>query len=183
MSVSILLSRADQEVAADMARESYARWRNTKRTPYRDLPNGHLVARFGEIAVEIWMRAHGLLPDAAYRDPAREEEADVQLGPLRRLDVKTWSYGYWDEMGRCAAVNQRSALTRKADAIIWAWVYGTVTDGIWTRAVTLAGWNTLPEVFAHPPILTGPIDRRIENHQVPEGCMRPIAELLRWPGW
>ena len=107
------------------------------------------------------------------------QEADLRLGvpPAQRIEVKTWNAAFWQNLGRCVAVNQMPNIRAKADIVIWCITPDSIASG---ASVTIAGWNTVAAIAQLPPIWTGPVGgRQVHNHQVPVEQVRPLGELAQ----
>lgn len=183
MAVVVTLNPEENAEAKALARVLYAAYKDYN-GPYPGNLESQFVGVQGETAVEKWLREMGQEPDSAFRDPRRSGEADILIGPCRRLEIKTWSLGFFDRLGRCICCEQENSLRRKADAVVWATVQREVVDMRWFRPhVTLVGWNTVEEVLAIPVTFVGYLPKGGRNHQVPHDQLRPMEELLRWPGW
>jgi hypothetical protein len=170
--------------AAETARASFERWKN-QTGYYNNRLNSHFKGKLGELAVEKFLLDQNENVDSHFRFAAREKLADLWLKQngdkkVVRLEVKTWSSHYWQNLGRCIAVNQFSDLKKKADLIIWC-----VTDAsavLNTPApimVRLAGWSKLDEIPQAPIRWTGlgPM-RKVENYQLAEADLREMNDLL-----
>ena len=62
-------------------------------------------------------------------------------------------------------------IRRKADAVVWCSLDGTV--------VTVHGWSTPDDILAAPLAATGPRHHPVEAHQVPVEELRPLDGLHR----
>ena len=180
----IELPIADVQWAADTARASFERW-ESQQGYYNNRLNSHFKGKLGELAVEKFLLEQKMKLDSHFRFADREKLADLVVKingykKVLRLEVKTWSRNYWQDLGRCISVDQFPDLKKKADVIIWC-----VTDasGVLDKPVPvkviLAGWSKLDEVAKAPIRLTG-LDhmRKVENYQLAETDLHEISSLL-----
>jgi len=180
----IELPVADVQWAADTARASFERW-ESQQGYYNNRLNSHFKGKLGELAVEKILLEQKMKLDSHFRFADREKLADLVVKingykKVLRLEVKTWSRNYWQDLGRCISVDQFPDLKKKADVIIWC-----VTDasGVLDKPVPvkviLAGWSKLDEVAKAPIRLTG-LDhmRKVENYQLAETDLHEISSLL-----
>ncbi len=148
--VIITLERDAIQWAVQAADESIARWSSAP-GHYRNQWTSHLVGRLGEAAAEQYLQSRGLAGVAHFRFPAREAMGDIEL-PTLRLDVKTWSAAFWNDLGRCVAVNQLPVLERKADGIVWCVLHENASQpkDAWLAKtsvrVALRGYSTLADI-------------------------------------
>jgi len=102
----ITLDQDALQWAVHAADESIARW-GARPGHYRNQLTSHLVGRLGEVAAERFFQERGLAVRAHFHFPEREAMCDLEvIKPPLRLDVKTWSTAYWNDLGRSVAVNQ-----------------------------------------------------------------------------
>ena len=119
-------SLADVQWAAETARSSFERW-ESQQGYYNNRLNSHFKGKLGEIAVEKFLLDQKLKLDSHFRFADRENLADIVVKikgykKVVRLEVKTWSKNYWQDLGRCIAVDQYPDLKKKADIIVWCLV-------------------------------------------------------------
>jgi hypothetical protein len=177
----IELSIADVQWAADTARSSFERW-ESQQGYYNNRLNSHFKGKLGEIAVEKFLLTQKLKLDSHFRFPDRENLADIVIKikgykKVARLEVKTWSKNYWQDLGRCIAVDQYPDMKKKADMIIWCLVdEKQISDA--PVKVLLAGWSKMEEVLKAPIKLTG-LDnmRKINNYQLAETDMHEMSSF------
>ena len=181
--VIITLERDAIQWAVIAADESIARWRSAP-GHYRNQWTSHLVGRLGEAAAERFLHSRGLTVQAHFRFPEREAMCDIEL-PAMRLDVKTWSVAFWNDLGRCVAVNQLPVLERKADCVLWCVLHENAAQpkDAWLAKqrvrVAVWGYSTLADIRQSPIRLTGrPGMRQVRNHQVAEKDIRELDELM-----
>jgi hypothetical protein len=180
----IELPIADVQWAAEMARLSIARW-ESQRGYYNNRLNSHFKGKLGELAVERFLLGQNLKLDSHFRFPDRENLADIVVKirgykKILRIEVKTWSRDYWQELGRCISVDQFPDLKKKADAVVWCVTDADATvDAHSSVTVLLAGWSTMEDISKAPVQFTG-LDhmRKIENYQLTETDLREINNLL-----
>jgi hypothetical protein len=165
------------------AEASLARWGSAP-GHYRNQWASHLVGRLGEVAAEQFFASRGLVVLSHFRFPEREALCDIELAALR-FDVKTWSAAFWNDLGRCAAVNQMPVLERKADGILWCVLHenASLSKDAWLAKasvrVALRGYSTLADIRQSPVRLTGrPGMRQVRNHQVAEKDIRRLDALI-----
>jgi len=180
----IELSIADTQWAWEVARSSFAKW-ESQQGYYNNRLNSHFKGKLGEIAVEKFLLDQKLKLDSHFRFPEREKLADIVVKingykKIARLEVKTWSKNYWQELGRCIAVDQYPDLKKKADIIIWCVVdVQKILDASASAPapikVLLAGWSKIDEILKAPIKLTG-LDnmRKIQNYQLAESDLHEI---------
>ena len=175
---------ADVQWAAETARSSFAKW-ESQQGYYNNRLNSHFKGKLGELAVEKFILDQKLKLDSHFRFADREKLADLVVKingykKILRLEVKTWSGNYWQDLGRCISVDQFPDLKKKADVIVWC-----VTDASGTLDTTtpvkilLAGWSKLDEVLKAPIRLTG-FDhmRKVENYQLAESDLHEVNSLM-----
>jgi hypothetical protein len=160
--IAIDLTRAEIDLAYDLAHKSYERFAEHE-GHYRNMRRSHLVGKLGEVAVDKYFSS--LQPrrivQPHYRDPDMEASCDLTFGQTR-IEVKTWSDEYWAEWGRCVAVAQMDRVQRKADVIVWCSEQSTIQ----TVKILIHGWSTPDELARVPAKLTGPAGHRVLNHQL-----------------
>jgi hypothetical protein len=178
----IELPVADVQWSADTARSSFDRW-ESQQGYYNNRLNSHFKGKLGELAVEKFLLDKNLKLDSHFRFADREKLADIVVkvcgySKVLRLEVKTWSGKYWQELGRCVAVGQFPDLKKKADVVVWCVTDGSLDAPAPTK-VLLAGWSRLDEILKAPIKLTG-LDhmRKVENYQLAETDLRGINSLL-----
>lgn len=170
----IELSIADVQWAAETARSSFERW-ESQQGYYNNRLNSHFKGKLGEIAVEKFLLDQKLKLDSHFRFADRENLADIVVKINRykkvvRLEVKTWSKNYWQDLGRCIAVDQYPDMKKKADMIVWCQVdEKQILDVPAPVKILLAGWSKIEEVVNAPIKLTG-LDnmRKVNNFQLAE---------------
>lgn len=173
--------------AIEVARSSFARWASQPGY-YNNRLGSHFKGKLGEFAVEKFLLDQKLKLDSHFRFPDRENLADLVIKvdgykKVVRVEVKTWSRNYWQDLGRCVAVEQYPDLKRKADIIIWCLVdvmdIKEVLDNPMSLKVTLAGWSKMDEVSKAPIRLTGSDGmRKVENYQLAGADLHPMGEIL-----
>jgi len=180
----IELSVADVQWAADTARASFERW-ESQQGYYNNRLNSHFKGKLGEIAVEKFLLDQKAKLDSHFRFADREKLADIVVKingykKVLRLDVKTWSKNYWQDLGRCIAVDQYPDLKKKADVLVWCVTDASgVLDTPAPVKVILAGWSKLDEVLKAPIRLTG-FDhmRKVENYQLNETDLHEMSSFI-----
>jgi hypothetical protein len=178
------LSIADTQWAADTACSSFERW-ESQQGYYNNRLNSHLKGKLGEIAVEKFLLDRKMKLDSHFRFSNRENLADIVVKikgykKIARLEVKTWSKNYWQDLGRCIAVDQYPDLKKKADMIIWCVLdEKQILDAPVPVKVLLAGWSKMEEVLNAPITLTGLNNmRKINNYQLAESDLRDMGSFL-----
>jgi hypothetical protein len=180
----IELPIADVRWAAEAARASFARW-ESQRGYYNNRLNSHFKGKLGELAVERFLLDQNLKLDSHFRFADRENLADIVVKirgykKVLRLEVKTWSRDYWQELGRCISVDQFPGLKKKADVVVWC---VTDADAIADTAVPvkvlLAGWSTMDHISKAPVKFTG-LDnmRKVKNYQLAETDLQETNSLI-----
>jgi hypothetical protein len=170
--------------AMDTARSSFARWEN-QRGHYNNRLNSHFKGKLGEVAVEKFLAGHNLKYDSHFRFSDRENLADLVLKikgykKIVRIEVKTWSKNYWEELGRCIAVDQVLDLKKKSDVIVWCLTdIHDIPNNLASTIITLCGWSTISDVQNAPVKLTG-LDnmRKVKNYQLSETDVRDMSTFL-----
>jgi hypothetical protein len=185
-SFEIELSIAEVKWAEDTARSSFARW-ESQQGYYNNRLNSHFKGKLGELAAEKFLLDQKLKLDSHFRFSDREKLADIVVKvkgykKVVRLEVKTWSSNYWQDLGRCIAVDQYPDLKKKADIIVWCLVnekQDLDTLGSMPVKVILAGWSKIGEILKAPIKQTG-LDnmRRVENYQLAEADLHLMSEFL-----
>lgn len=174
----------DVRWAAETARSSLARWEN-QRGYYNNRLNSHFKGKLGELAVEKFLLDKKLKLDSHFRFPDRENLADIVVKirgykKILRIEVKTWSGIYWQDLGRCISVEQFPDLKKKADLVIWCVTDAdAILDTPSPVKVTLVGWSTTDEISKAPIKFTGFDNmRRVENYQLAEADLHEIGCLV-----
>jgi len=180
----IELSIAEVQWAAETARASFERW-ESQQGYYNNRLNSHFKGKLGELAVEKFLLNQKLKLDSHFRFADREKLADLVIkikgyNKIARLEVKTWSLNYWQDLGRCIAVDQYPDLKKKADIIIWCLVDAKqVLNSPAPIKVLLAGWSKIDEVLNAPIKLTGKDNmRKVNNYQLNESDLREMSGFL-----
>lgn len=181
----VTLYSTDVAWALETARQSAGRWA-AQPGHYTNALRSHFIGKLGELAAERTLLESGLRLDAHFRYPERESLCDmvVKLRGYRqitRIEVKTWSRVHWPDLGRCIAVEQLPALTKKADLVLWCVTDAPDPDSDPAPVeVEIAGWSTLDEVRAAPIRFTGTgAMRRVQNHQLDVNHLHPFSTFLK----
>lgn len=176
----IELSIADVQWAADTARASFEKW-ESQQGYYNNRLNSHFKGKLGEIAVEKFLLNQKLKLDSHFRFADRENLGDIVVKikgykKIVRLEVKTWSLNYWQDLGRCIAVDQYADMKKKADVIVWCLVYeNQVLDMPAPVKILLAGWSKMEEVLNATIKLTGLNNmRKVNNYQLAESDLHDM---------
>jgi hypothetical protein len=182
----IELSIEDVQWAADVARSSIARW-ESQQGYYNNRLNSHFKGKLGELAVEKFLLGQKLKLDSHFRFADREKLADIVVKihgykKILRLEVKTWSRDYWQDLGRCISVDQFPDLKKKADVVIWCMTEADMVADA-TRPmpvkVLLVGWSAMDEISKAPIRLTGfEHMRKINNYQLAESDLHEMSGLV-----
>ena len=171
---SYRLTEQDWTLANSLALETLEVFESRK-GHYTNSLNSHLRGKCGEIAATRILERIGVEVTSHWRDIASLSMADMTLNKRIRVDVKTWSETYWEDMGRCIARSQLGALKAKADVIIWCRAPHLLSKGI---EVIFAGWSTMNDIDLAPVRSTGPDwGRKVENFQLEDSDLREITEL------
>lgn len=173
----------DVQWAADTARSSLAKW-ESQRGYYNNRLNSHFKGKLGELAVEKFLLGKKLKLDSHFRFADREKLADIVVKirgykKVLRIEVKTWSKNYWQDLGRCISVDQFPDLKKKADLVVWCITDADViADSPAPVKVTLAGWSTMDDISKAPVKFTG-LDnmRKVENHQLAESDLHEMSSF------
>ena len=178
----IELPIGDVRWATETARASFARWEN-EQGYYDNRLNSHFKGKLGELAVEKFLLDKKLKLDSHFRFADREKLADlvVKVRGYRkviRVEVKTWSVNYWQELGRCIAVDQVPDLKKKADVIFWCLTDVQEVAEVPVK-IMLAGWSKMEDVLNAPIKLTG-LDkmRKVSNYQLAESDLRDMGSFM-----
>lgn len=175
--ISVHIDEAAYREAESLARRTYQIFRNTQ-GHYPNTINSHLRGKIGEMACMQWLINQGVACHAAFKDVAQMECADiiVEGESETRVEVKTWKQKYWDEMGRCVAVQQLKFLQRKANVVMWCITPDDIEVGM---RVDIAGWNTIEDISKAPRRMTGPHARlQVDNHQIAPEKLRPLVDFF-----
>lgn len=158
--------------AMDTAKSSLARWKD-QQGYYNNRLNSHFKGKLGEIAVEKFLASNNLKYDSHFRFSDRENLADIVLKirgykQIIRIEVKTWSKNYWEELGRCIAVDQFSDLSKKSDVIVWCLTdIHDVPSNPASTIIALSGWSTIDDIQHAPVKITGLENmRKVKNYQL-----------------
>jgi hypothetical protein len=179
----IEISIADVQWAADTARSSFERW-ESQQGYYNNRLNSHFKGKLGEMAVEKFLLDQKLKLDSHFCFADRENLADLVVKingykKVLRLEVKTWSLNYWQDLGRCVAVEQYPVIKKKADRIVWCLVdLQNILDSPIPVKVLLAGWSKIEDILNAPIKLTG-LDnmRKVNNYQLAESDLREMSSF------
>lgn len=167
---------ADYQEAMDLAHGTYQKFQESA-GHYTNTLNSHERGKIGEFACLRCLEKYNLKCGAKFKNLGNLRDADIIVHGDEDLcvEVKTWNEKYWDEWGRCIAVEQFPALTKKANVVIWC-----ITPDITTPPVrvTIAGWNKVDDIENAPKRWTGPSNRQVHNHQVDNDKLRPMADFL-----
>jgi hypothetical protein len=169
--------------AKDVALSSFAKW-ESQQGYYNNRLNSHFKGKLGELAVEKFLLAQKLKLDSHFRYSDREKLADIVVKikgykKVIRLEVKTWSSNYWQDLGRCVAVDQYPDMKKKADMIIWCLVDDKqIFDASAPVKVILAGWSKIDEISKASIKFTG-LDnmRKVENYQLAESNLHSMSDF------
>jgi len=173
--------------AVETARSSFARW-SSQTGYYNNRLGSHFKGKLGELAVEHFLLDQKLKLDSHFRFSDRENLADLVIKAngykkVARIEVKTWSVNYWQDLGRCISVEQYPDLKKKADMIVWCLVdvvdIKEVLENSMPLKIILAGWSKIGEVSNAPVKFTGSNGmRKVENYQLAEEDLHPMGEML-----
>ena len=170
--------------AMNTARSSLARWKD-QQGYYNNRLNSHFKGKLGEIAVEKFLTNNNLKCDSHFRFFDRENLADIVLKikgykKIVRIEVKTWSTNYWEELGRCIAVDQFLDLKKKSDVIVWCLTdIHDIPNNLASTIITLCGWSTINDIQNAPVKLTGLENmRKVKNYQLSETDLRDMNTFL-----
>ena len=171
---SYRLTDQDWTLANTLARATLEVFRN-RPGHYTNNLNSHLRGKCGEIAATRILERIGVEVASHWTDVASMSMSDMTLNERIRVDVKTWSETYWEDMGRCIALSQLNALKAKADAIVWCRTPQLLAEAI---EVVVAGWSSMKDIDLAPVRFTGPeFGRKVENYQLDEHSLRKISTL------
>ena len=181
--LEIELPVPDVHWAAETAHSSFAKW-ESQRGYYNNRLNSHFKGKLGELAVERFLLDQKLKLDLHFRFADRENLADIVVKirgyiKILRIEVKTWSRDYWQELGRCISVDQFPDLKKKADVVIWCVTDADVVADIPVPVkVLLAGWTKMDEIAKAPVKFTG-LDnmRKVENYQLAESDLHEMSSF------
>lgn len=183
-SAEIELPIADVQWAAETARASFVRWQS-QRGYYNNRLNSHFKGKLGELAVERFLLNQSLKLDSHFRFADREKLADIVVkirgyNKVLRLEVKTWSRDYWQELGRCISIDQFPDLKKKADVVVWCVTDAdAISDSPTTVKVLLAGWTKMDEISKAPIQFTGLENmRKVKNYQLAESDLHEMSSLV-----
>lgn len=182
----VQLSVEDVQWAADAARASIAKW-SQRDGYYNNRLASHLTGKLGELAMEKYLLENRFKLDSHFRFAERENLCDIVVkvknySQVCRLEVKTWSAGYWADLGRCIAVDQYPTLQKKADLVVWCVLAPVDMDQLTASpsplVVSLAGWSTAAEISKAPIHATGSGGmRKVMNYQLDEKDLHPFVEF------
>lgn len=186
-SIQISLSTEDVKWAMAVSQASIEKW-SDRDGYYNNRINSHLKGKLGEIAVEKYLLGRGLKLDSHFRFSDRENLCDIvvkirKYTKIYRLEIKTWSANYWQELGRCIAIDQYPILKKKADFIIWCVVDSTSVDELLKKPepifISLVGWSKIDEIPNAPIKDTGIGEmRKVKNYQLTEVDVHFIQVLI-----
>ncbi len=191
MPTHIVLSTGDIAWCVEAGRATHDRFKDLPGY-YRNLLSSHVIGKFGELAVENWLRVEGAAVNRGplvshFRDIAELRRCDLEYRfptPLR-IEVKTWNANFWEAWGRCVQPRQLPKLRREADVVVWARLTEHATESLVEGrspvpiTVQIIGYSTLEDVANAPLRNTGPHYKPIYNHQLDEQSIRPTEEFTR----
>jgi hypothetical protein len=183
----IELTIEDVQWAAHAAQSSFSKWTGQE-GHYDNRLNSHFKGRLGEVAAEKFLLCQNLKLDSHFRFLDRENLSDivVKINGYRkicRVEVKTWSNAYWQELGRCVSVDQYPDLQKKADVIIWCVVdvldMKEIVKTPATVNAAVVGWSRMDDISKAPIKLTGSGGmREVENYQLDDKDMNDMSGFL-----
>ena len=151
---------------------------------YNNTPKSHFLGHLGEIAYETYFHSNNYKTDSLFRESSSTKNCDIVLtsdSEKIRIEVKTWSEHYWEDLGRCIAVDQIEKLKNKCDIIVWCIVKQPVPDYFSETIscfIDVGLWSTLNDISESPVRLTGRCRmRKVNNFQVDIGRIRSEDEL------
>jgi hypothetical protein len=173
----------DVKWAIAVSQNSVEKW-SERKGYYNNRLNSHLKGKLGELAVEKYLLGKKFKLDSHFRFSERENLCDIVIKvrkytKIYRLEIKTWSANYWQELGRCIAVDQYPILKKKADFIIWCVVNSTAVAELLKKPqsvlISLVGWSKINEIPNAPIKDTGTGEmRKVKNYQLAEEDIHPI---------
>ncbi len=181
--IQFSLSVDDVKWAIAVSQTSVEKWSEHK-GHYNNRINSHLKGKLGEITVEKYLLGKKFKLDSHFRFSEREHLCDIVIKVRKytkvyRLEIKTWSAGYWQELGRCIAVDQYPSLKKKADLIIWCVVNSANVDELLKKPesilVSLVGWSKIDDITNASIKETGTGEmRKVKNYQLAEKDIHSI---------
>ena len=175
--INYTVTDADRNMAHTLAMESfnlYSKKITQSKSPYNQNNfKSHLVGKIGEVAAgNAFTELKSMLGweytlDCVYMDAKRDSSCDLIINGLR-IEVKTWRPIDWTTYGACISERQAVKMAKKADVVI----YGTFDTE--SGEYILKGFNTMKDIFAVSPKLTGPTGKQVLNRSMEE---RPITSI------
>lgn len=169
--VSFYLSPEHQEYAENLAQDTFERWKEAK-GHYRNLLSSHVIGRYGEMGAYSYFLNQQIACYPYFSNIEYEGLCDINT-QLGRCEVKTWNPDFWNDWGRAVSVAQLPYLEKKADFILWC----TASQRESMVLIQVHGWNLITDIAVHPPIMTGPQDKQVENYQLQLDEVRPLSGL------
>ena len=184
--LEIELASENVQWAARAAQSSFAKW-ESRQGYYNNRMGSHFIGKLGELAVEEFLLSQNLKLDSHFRFSDRENLSDIvvkinRYKKISRIEVKTWSHAYWQELGRCVSVDQYPVLKNKTDLIVWCLVHEIDAKEMLGHPqpvkVMLAGWSKIEDVLNAPIKLTG-LDnmRKVNNYQLAESDLHDMSSF------
>ena len=177
MSIQLSKDEADAYMAKAIAKsQRYETLMQGRKSPYgQNHTHSHYVGMVAEHASLVLMEeienlvGHNLNIDAVFQDDTRDAECDLVVNGLR-IEVKCIKYGSWVRYGPCITAAQRKSIENKADVVLWA-LYNERQ-----QSFTFEGFNHVADIASIPSVMTGPVDRLVENHPV-LSIIKPLQEM------
>lgn len=183
----IKLNRQETVEAYELAGQSIARWMNIS-GHYNNRIRSHFIGRLGEFACNKALKLAGFDTICHFCELCDEDKCDISvissLGTNFRIEVKTWALEYWNDLGRCIAVNQYSRLLAKSDVIVFCIVEDPIPiikqKEFDECLVSVNYWLPTADVVKAPQRLTGREGmRKVLNYQIDEKDLREWDELIK----
>lgn len=174
--IVINLSEADVNDARLLARDTLDLFQN-RAGYYTNSKNNHFRGKLGEIAVSRYLLNRKGSVIQHYRDLSNLTLCDLEIVGNEnriRVEVKTWSNRFWDDLGRCVAVGQYHSISNKADIVIWCTSPDNLQQDI---SISIQGYSTMKDIIKAPAKYTG-YNRLVHNYQVDAKNLRSIEQLL-----
>lgn len=172
------LDRADLVMAEKVAAARTKRYKGRPgkyKTAASNTMNPHRVGARGECAIEKWAKKIGskdvvpLYSDASGVD---DDKADL-LVSRRKIEVKSWSTGTWEEFGGSIDPDQLSTIREKAEIIIWCQEVGGAGDE--SVCIKIHAWTSTEDIGRLPLRRLG-FDE-IENFKLMSDELRSVESL------
>lgn len=134
--------------ATSLANASFIKYSNTKSSPYsQNTKHSHMIGKIGEVGCSHVLQTLGFNVQELFKS-GNDAQCDIVINNIR-IEVKCWVVKVWGQFGACIAEKQALKIQKKADIVLYC-TYDDINN-----IFTLRGWNSVIDINAVQPILTG----------------------------